>query len=90
VTVEGPTRYVEDGFPAFDTGAEYLLFLYWNDVLEAHETAFGPDAAFRIDAGGRLQALGRGPVARQLHRLDVSEVGRYISELLARVASAER
>lgn len=81
VSASGTTRYVEEGFPAFEPRQEYLLFLYWNDYLKAYEMAFGPNAAFRISSDGRLQALGREPVAQQLNERDVREVEAQIRKL---------
>jgi sucrose-6-phosphate hydrolase SacC (GH32 family) len=81
VSASGTTRFVEDGFPPFEAKQEYLLFLYWNDVLKTYEMAFGPSAAFRIASDGRLQALGREPVAQALNQRDVREVATEIKRL---------
>jgi len=43
-TDEGIRRYVEDGFPAFQPGEEYLLFLYWNENLATYQMFFGVTA----------------------------------------------
>jgi hypothetical protein len=81
VSASGTTRYVEEGFPAFEPRQEYLLFLYWNDVLKTYEMAFGPDAAFRLATDGRLEALGRGALAREQNQRDVREVEAQIRTL---------
>jgi hypothetical protein len=81
VTSNGTKRFVERAFPAFEAGAEYLLFLYWNDYLKTYEPAFGPDAAFRVAPDGRLQALGRGDIGGQHDRLDVGDVSARIRQI---------
>jgi len=39
------------GFPAFDDGREYLLFLVWNKALNSWVPAYGPDSAFDLTSG---------------------------------------
>ena len=41
----------EVGFPSFDMGHEYLLFLVWNRALESWVPAYGPDSAFDLTSG---------------------------------------
>jgi hypothetical protein len=39
------------GFPAFENGREYLLFLVWNKALNSWVPAYGPDGAFDLTSG---------------------------------------
>jgi hypothetical protein len=78
VTDKGTMRYVERGYPVFQLREEYLLFLFWNEYLGTFQTAFGPDAAFRITPDSRLHAVGRGLLSKQQSDRDARDVGRRI------------
>ena len=82
-TDEGIRRYVEDGFPAFQPGEEYLLFLYWNKNLATYQMSFGVDGAYRITPENRLHALGRGVLAQRYTGQDAREVADRIREIAA-------
>jgi hypothetical protein len=44
-------RSIQDGFPPFDVGHEYVLFLYWNSTLNDWVSAWGPDGAWDLTRG---------------------------------------
>ncbi len=44
-------RIVHEGFPSFEPGREYVLFLKWNVALGGWVPAFGPDSALDISKG---------------------------------------
>jgi hypothetical protein len=48
---------VQEGFPPFDVGHEYVLFLKWSDGLEGWVPAFGPDGVVDLQSG-RVQTPG--------------------------------
>lgn len=55
-------QVVQDGFPQFDNGTDYLLFLHWHSVEKVWVPAFGPDSvvAFkegRVDSPGSSAVL---------------------------------
>lgn len=39
------------GFPQFDNGRQYLLFLVWNKALNSWVPAYGPDSAVDLTSG---------------------------------------
>jgi hypothetical protein len=80
-TDQGILRYVEEGFPAFHPGDEYLLFLYWNENLAAYQMIFGVDGAYRITSDNRVHGLGRSVLARQHTGRDAREVANRIREI---------
>ena len=82
-TDEGIRRYVEEGFPAFQPGDEYLLFLYWNENLAAYQMFFGADGAYRVTPDNRLHALGRGLLAQRYTGQDAREVANRIRQIAA-------
>jgi hypothetical protein len=62
---------VNPGFQPFREGGEYILFLEWNDVLNAYDILYGPSATFVIFNDAVDTPAPRGP-ARQFRgmRLD--------------------
>lgn len=56
---------VQEDFPPFHTGSDYLLFLNWDKAHEAWIVAFGPDGAFELSGHG-VAALGVTPVAKSV------------------------
>jgi hypothetical protein len=44
-------RVVHEGFPPFEPGREYVLFLKWNSPLEGWVPAFGPDSVWDVSKG---------------------------------------
>jgi hypothetical protein len=44
-------RSQQAGFPPFETGTDYLLFLVWNESLSAWVPPYGPDSAFDLRKG---------------------------------------
>jgi hypothetical protein len=82
-TEKGARRVVEEDFPAFGQGNEYLVFLFWNDYLKVYEPAFGPDAAFQVAGDGRLQAIGRSMLSQQQAHKSTRDVRSRIREIAA-------
>lgn len=82
-TDQGIKRYVEEGFPAFQPGDEYLLFLYWNENLATYQMIFGVDGAYRITPDNRLHGLGRGVLAQRYTGQGAREIGNRIREIAA-------
>jgi hypothetical protein len=82
-TDQGILRIVEEGFPAFQPGDEYLLFLYWNENLATYQMFFGADGAYRVTPDNRLDGLGRGLLAQQYRGQDGREVANRIREIAA-------
>ena len=83
-TDEGIRRYVEDGFPAFQPGHEYLLFLWWNENSAAYQMFFGVDGAYHITPDNRVQGLGRGVLAKQYTGENARQVADRIRAIAAR------
>jgi hypothetical protein len=50
-------RVVQDGFPPFEHGHEYLVFLRWDAGKSAWLPAFGPDSVVDLQ-GGRVESPG--------------------------------
>lgn len=44
-------RGVQERFPPFDFGHEYVMYLSWNPALNGWVPAFGPDSAIDITSG---------------------------------------
>jgi hypothetical protein len=65
-------RAYQSGFPPFESGHEYVLFLTWNAALAAWVPAFGPDSAFDL-RGGIVDSPGTAKVATALRGTPVSE-----------------
>lgn len=82
-TDRGIRRYVEEGFPAFQPGDEYLLFLYWHDNTATYHMISGADSAYRITPDDRLHGLGRGVLARRYLGRDARDVIGRIREIVA-------
>ena len=60
-------RGYQVGFPEFETGHQYILFLSWNEAIPGWVPAYGPDSVFDVTAG-RSKAFGRSAVAESLAR----------------------
>ena len=82
-TDQGIRRYVEEGFPGFQPGHEYLLFLYWNENLATYHMISGADSAYRITPDNRLHGMGRGLLAQRSRGQDAREVANRIREIAA-------
>jgi hypothetical protein len=82
-TDKGTLRIVEEGFPAFQPGDEYLLFLYWNENLAAYQMIFGVDGAYRITPDNRVHGLGRGVLAQRYTGQNAREVADRVREIAA-------
>jgi hypothetical protein len=50
-------RSVQEGFPAFNIGTEYVLFLNWHASDQAWVPSWGPNGAFQL-SGGRVDSPG--------------------------------
>lgn len=83
-TDQGTLRIVEEGFPAFQPGDEYLLFLHWNENLAAYQMFFGVEGAYRITSDNRIHGLGRGVLAKQHTGQKADEVADRIREIAGR------
>lgn len=83
-TAEGILTIVEEGFPAFQPGDEYLLFLYWNANLRAYQMIFGVDGAYRVTPDNRIHGLGRGVLAKQYTGQNAREVADRIRQIAGR------
>jgi hypothetical protein len=57
-------RSTERGFPRFQVGDRYLLFLHWNALLGVYEVFYGPNGAFQLVAD-KLRAIGTSGLAKQ-------------------------
>lgn len=66
----------ESGFPLFEAGDKYLLFLRFQAALGGLSPAFGPDGAVRVDPSGQLQPVGRQDIALKFR-------GRRTTDLIA-------
>jgi hypothetical protein len=44
-------RRVQERFPPFDVGHEYVMYLSWNSALNGWVPGFGPDSAIDITSG---------------------------------------
>jgi hypothetical protein len=82
VTNRGIKRILEQDFPAFEIGSEYVLFLIWNQHLGAYQIAFGPNAAFQITVDDRIHALGNAALARRYHGGTARELSSSIRQIL--------
>jgi len=82
-TIEGIQRVVEQDFPPFEPGAEYLLFLYWNENPGRYHVSSGSAGAFRIPPRDRLYGFGPGELAKQYLGQDAGQVVSRIRELVA-------
>lgn len=51
-------RTVQENFPAFELGHEYVMYLAWNEPLKAWVPAFGPDSVLDITKGV-IESAGR-------------------------------
>jgi hypothetical protein len=54
-------RRVQERFPPFDTGHEYVMYLSWNSALNGWVPAFGPDSAIDITSG-RVDSYGKAKI----------------------------
>jgi hypothetical protein len=54
----------EVGFPQFQPGEQYILFLKYSHDLGGWTPAYGPEGAIKVDTNGRLAPIGY-QVARQ-------------------------
>ena len=57
-------RYAERGFPDFQQGRTYVLFLSWNEYIGRFAILRGPDSAFEINPQGRVETHGRFSAAK--------------------------
>jgi hypothetical protein len=80
-TDEGILRIVEQDFPAFHPGDEYLLFLYWNENIAAYQMIFGVEGVYRITPDNRVHGLGRGVLAKQYNGQNAREIAARIRKL---------
>jgi hypothetical protein len=71
------------GFTGALTAADGPQGQLTKEHLGTFQTAFGPDAAFRITPDSRLHALGRGPLSKQQSYHDARDVGSRIREIVA-------
>lgn len=55
------------GFPEFDRGHQYVVFLSWNEALPGWVPAYGPDSVFDVTTG-HPQTFGRSALADKLTR----------------------
>jgi hypothetical protein len=55
-------RVVQENFPSFSVGGEYVLFLRWNPSQQAWAPAFGPGSVFRLSKG-RVDSFGSSGIA---------------------------
>ena len=85
-TVDG-VRWVIDGEPAYRESDRYLLFLKWSPSGLAYSDAGGAQAAYTIDASGRLSSLDdsylRSPVMNSIN-------GRTLADVITLVRTARR
>lgn len=70
-------RSYQSGFPPFEIGHEYVMFLTWNASLNAWVPAFGPDSVYDL-AHGIVESPGKANVTRML-------TGKNASEFLERI-----
>jgi hypothetical protein len=70
-------RVVEDRFPPFDQGHQYILFLRWDKTLNVWVPAFGPDSVLDIETG-RVESPGSAKVTKE-------QKGRTATEVLERI-----
>ena len=75
-------RSYEVGFPAFENGREYLMFLAWNTALDAWVPAYGPDSIIDL-TGGVAHSSGKSENVRALE-------GKPVTEVLAIIRKAVR
>jgi hypothetical protein len=68
------------GFPQFEFGHDYILFLYWHAEHQAWAVSWGPHGAFEVESG-KIRAVGDAAVARQQNGLLVEE---FLSSLRRR------
>ena len=71
-------RSYQVGFPAFETGRRYLMFLVWNAALSAWVPAYGPDSVFDLTDPTRADSPGRAAVTEKLEQNTVEEVLRLV------------
>jgi hypothetical protein len=62
----------EAGFPPFEIGHEYVLFLVWNNDFGAWVPAFGPDSAYDLTSGV-LDSPGKASVTSTLRGMAVPD-----------------
>lgn len=75
-------RSYEVGFPAFEHGRTYLMFLVWNAALDAWVPAYGPDSAIDL-TNGVAHSAGKSETVRALE-------GKPTAEVLAVLRNATR
>src|SRR4051812_9235442 len=63
-------RTAVQGFPDFEQGSEYVLFLAWNAHTNDFDIAYGPDGAYQLAALGAVRALGHYPLAQAQNNKD--------------------
>jgi hypothetical protein len=76
-TIERPDRFArifQPGFPSFEIGSEYLLFLRWDSTGGCYWPTFGRVTAAPFDAEGRLAPHPRSGIIEHLKGLSRSEV----------------
>jgi hypothetical protein len=66
-------RAYQVGFPEFQPGHRYLLFLSWNEALVGWVPAYGPDSVFDLTTG-RPRAFGQTSVSRSLAATSVDDL----------------
>ena len=52
------------GFEPFQVGADYVLFLIWNERTDAFDIAYGPHGSYQLLPSGIVRALGTGALAK--------------------------
>jgi len=63
-------RFVVKGFPDFQQGHKYVVFLRWNEVLGRFTLVRGQDSAFELNAQDKVEAYGRFTAAKEQHGKD--------------------
>jgi hypothetical protein len=63
-------RFVIKGFPDFQQGHRYVVFLKWNEILGRFTLVRGPDSAFELNVQGNVEAYGRFTAAKGEHGKD--------------------
>jgi len=66
-------RSYQIGFPPFQNGHEYALFLVWNTALDAWVPAYGPDSAIDL-TGAAAHSAGQSDLIRSLEGKPAAEV----------------
>ena len=70
-------RSTQPGFPRFEVGEQYLLFLQWNAFPSAYEVMYGPNGTFKI-VSDSVRSVGMSALSKQYDGQPVSSVIRDI------------